>query len=527
MLTFIRGPATFVTSGQIYLKFLPDGQPVQLTHDDLHKLSPVFSHDGSHIAYTGLNSLSWNTYEVPVTGGEPQLLLPNATGLTWLDSQRLLFSEVRTGIHMGLVTASATRSGERDVYFPPEQDAMVHRSYASPDRKWILAAEMKSDGWRRCRLLPLDGGSVGAPIGPEGHCLSAAWSPDGKWMYFETDAGGSGYHIWRMKFPDGPAQQLTFGPTEENGIAISADGRFLITSVGTTQSAVWLHDRKGDHQLSSEGYSFDPALSADGNTLYFLQAGLAPNETRLLRVDARTGASQELVSAVDVDDFSVSYDDQHILYSVKDKDRHSHLWLVSADHRVPPKQITAGSGEFGAQFLKDGSVVFLKSENGADFLYHMKLDGSELRRLTHTPIILGFFAMSPDGRWLAAVVPVPNEDPPAAVMIFHTDDGKATRLCNFCFPSWSADGKDFYVSFPEGGSMKSSTVTHTYLFRLKPGAGVPALPPLESRSEADFAKLGTLLGVTLANEFVPGPSPDVYAYSQRTIQRNLYRVPLP
>ncbi len=33
MLAFIRGSSSFFGPGQIYVKFLPDGQPVQLTHD--------------------------------------------------------------------------------------------------------------------------------------------------------------------------------------------------------------------------------------------------------------------------------------------------------------------------------------------------------------------------------------------------------------------------------------------------------------------------------------------------------------
>ncbi len=37
---------------QVYVKMLPDGEPVQLTHDNLEKMSPVFSPDGSRIAYT-------------------------------------------------------------------------------------------------------------------------------------------------------------------------------------------------------------------------------------------------------------------------------------------------------------------------------------------------------------------------------------------------------------------------------------------------------------------------------------------
>jgi hypothetical protein len=43
MVAFIRGGGTFLDRGQIYVKFLPDGQQVQLTHDNLLKMSPTFS----------------------------------------------------------------------------------------------------------------------------------------------------------------------------------------------------------------------------------------------------------------------------------------------------------------------------------------------------------------------------------------------------------------------------------------------------------------------------------------------------
>ncbi len=93
MLTFIRGPSSFITSGQVYVKMLPSGEPVQLTHDNRPKMSPVFSPDGSRIAYTVPGT--WDTWAVPVLGGEPRLWLPNASGLGWIDKSKLLFSEIK------------------------------------------------------------------------------------------------------------------------------------------------------------------------------------------------------------------------------------------------------------------------------------------------------------------------------------------------------------------------------------------------------------------------------------------------
>jgi len=167
ILTFIRGPETFISSGQVYVKFLPDGAPVQLTNDSSLKMSPVFSPDGARIAYTAIEGFNWNTYEVSITGGQPRMLLPNASGLTWIDSQHLLFSEIKTGIHMGLVTATESRGQEREIYFTHEDLGMVHRSAISPDKKLIVAAEMRSPIWQRCRLLPSTEVPVASPSDPK------------------------------------------------------------------------------------------------------------------------------------------------------------------------------------------------------------------------------------------------------------------------------------------------------------------------------------------------------------------------
>lgn len=251
MVAFYRSNAWFHSPDQIYVKMLPSGEPVQLTHDPRLKYGVAFSPDGSRIAYT-VEEPDWQTFTVSPLGGEPSLLLSNAAGLTWLDQRRVLFSEIRTGAHMGIVTAMENRSEYRKLYFPQHERAMAHFSYASPDRKWALVVEM-DPVWQPCRLIPLDGSSAGRQVGPQGQCTSAAWSPDGKWMYFGAEMDGS-HHLWRQRFPGGQPEQITSGPTEEDGVAVAPDGRSLITSIGLQESAVWIHDDRGDRPLSSEGH---------------------------------------------------------------------------------------------------------------------------------------------------------------------------------------------------------------------------------------------------------------------------------
>ena len=79
-------PSCGITTLSRHGKLLPDGEPVQLTHDRTDKMTPAFTPPGDHVTYgvTALmnNPQDWSTWSVPVFGGEPRLLLSNASALT-------------------------------------------------------------------------------------------------------------------------------------------------------------------------------------------------------------------------------------------------------------------------------------------------------------------------------------------------------------------------------------------------------------------------------------------------------------
>jgi len=257
MLAFIRGNDSFHGPGQIYVKLLPGGEPFQLTHDSARKMAPSFSPDSTRIVYGVVGP--WETWEVSVLGGDAHLLLPNSSSLTWIDGgKRLLFSEIKEGVHMAVVTTDKGRGNSRDVYVPVANRGMAHHSYLSPDGRWVLIVEMDPQGKiLPCRIVPFQGANDVKIVGPpNGTCRSGAWSPDGKWIYLTAETDD--FHIWRQRFPDGQPEQLTFGPTSQEGIAMAPDGKSLITSVGSEDHTVWMHDKDGDHQISSEGSASSP-----------------------------------------------------------------------------------------------------------------------------------------------------------------------------------------------------------------------------------------------------------------------------
>jgi hypothetical protein len=145
LLTFIRGADTFQGPGEIYVKSLPDGEPVALTTDAQAKMSPVVSPDGLRVAYTTrLSNFRWDTWIVSVRDGTPTSWLSNASGLTWLSGGRLMFSEIISGLHMRVVTADPQRQQTEALYTPTATRGMAHRSAMSPD-----GAGCSSPRWTR------------------------------------------------------------------------------------------------------------------------------------------------------------------------------------------------------------------------------------------------------------------------------------------------------------------------------------------------------------------------------------------
>jgi eukaryotic-like serine/threonine-protein kinase len=534
MLTFVRGPETFLNSGQIYIKMLPDGEPVQLTRDNSDKMSPVFSPDGSRIAYT---AGMWNTWVVPVISGQPRAWLANASGLVWLDKKRVLFSESKgEEVLMGIVTSEETRAGKRDVYLPASVRGMAHRSYPSPDGKSLLVVEMYRGAWLPCRLAPVDASSPGHSVGPPaGRCTFAGWSPDGKGMYFSSSSADGPFHIWRQRYPDGQPEQITSGPTEEEGFAVFPDGRSFVTSVALKQSVVWVHDASGDRQISSEGYSYDPKFSPDGKQLCYriLKGALTaydPGELHLVELD--TGHKEPLLPGLTISGppgraYEISPDGQRVVAAVRDREGKPRLWLAALDRQSPPRQIPNVEGD--APFFGQGGEIFFRTIEGTKaYAYRVHEDGSGLRRLSEQPIVLPA-GISQDGQWVVARSILEGSDGREAVVALPVGEGLPVQIIfahgTSYHMAWSPDGRLIFISAPTGATA-SHVVGRTYVVPLPPGQMFPTIPVGGFQSAADLASLP---GVRIIDAFdaTPGPAPEVYAFSRATVQRNLYRIPIP
>lgn len=531
MIAFIRGSdLAFPSLGEIYVKIMPDGEPVQVTNDSFLKYGVAFSPDGTQITYTALEpGRGWTTRTVSPLGGTPRLFLPNAAGLTWMDAHHVLFGETKSGIHLGLVTSTDARAELRDIYLPTHERGMAHVGRISPNNKWVLIVEMGPTGqWLPCRLVPFDGSSVGEEVGPAERCTAASWSPDGNWMYFSAGAVGSS-HIWREAFPKGPVQQITSGPTDESGVVVWPDGRSLITAIGVRDSGIWMTDSHGDRLLFSHGYESLPSFSRDGRSLYFLARRDSPDSNNeLWTLDIASGKSEPIVQGFPIGTYSISPDEKQILFSSVPHGALSQIWIASRDRSSEPRMLTS-SGEDRPEFAADGYIVFRASENGSNYVFRMRQDGTD-RAKVFPGAIIDFSAVSPDGYWVVADVLVSNEADPAAKEALPLESGPTKRICpGSCATGWSPDGTHFYVEPYFAGPIEAVVMP------VAKGSSFPKLPLAGIRSVDDFREVS---GATVVDQshvdpnrcgcnLAPGLEPGSFVYVKTVVHRNLFEVPLP
>ena len=533
MMTFVQGGGTFYGRGQIYVKALPDGEPVRLTNDAFEKMSPVFSPDGSTIAYTTANPpAKWDTWTVPVLGGEPRKWVTNAAALSWVGDKRIMFSEWTNGLHMRLMTSGDNGTNPRSVYDPTNARGMVHRSHLSPDGRWVLVIEMDSSAWLPCRVVPFDGSSAGQPIGPEGQCTDAAWSPDGRWVYMASNAGGA-FHLWRQRFPAGAPEQITSGPSEEEGLAAAPDGESLLTSLGNAQQAMWIRDESGERSVSSEGYAFVPSLpagntqpfTADGTGLFYLirrgavrSAGAQQERLgELWKTDLAAGRSAAMLPGVNMIGYDISRDGTQTTFAALDGQGVPHVWLARLDRQLPPRQLTTLEAD-SPRFDSAGEIFCRITEQPSrqSFIYRLKNDGSAAEKVSNTPVLF-FMSVSPDGSLAVARV---NSSPFMVTVALPAASGAPIRICSACQVDWSADATALVVRLEGSEANPGRTLT----LALAKGRMLPRLPAAGLESESD------LVGISITSDargfLFPGPKPRQYAFARGSIQRNIYRVPL-
>lgn len=130
----------------------------------------------------------------------------------------------------------------------------------SPDGSQIVFTSDRS-GSPHIYVMNVDGTGV-RRLTTEGHCDSAAWSPDGQTIVYVKGKARQSFDIYSIDAYTGVERRLTWGTGNSENPAWSPDGRFIIFITNRRKkSELWIMTFDGSDQrplITNKGESFTP-----------------------------------------------------------------------------------------------------------------------------------------------------------------------------------------------------------------------------------------------------------------------------
>ncbi len=232
----------FTYRGDIFTVPATGGAARQITSDKAYDTAPVWSPDGSRIAFSSTREGSADIYVAPATGGTPQRITTHSgaeTPLAWLNDSTILFSAALHPSHHALNDAFFTQ-----VYSVPARPGMRP--------KLFLPLSMRTASVRDGKIL-----------------FEETSSYENQWRKHETSAGTPDIYL----YDDGKFSKVaSFKGSDRNPVWLSADRFAYLSEQDSTLNVYEASvDGKGVRQLT--GFKTNPVrhltASADGKILAF------------------------------------------------------------------------------------------------------------------------------------------------------------------------------------------------------------------------------------------------------------------
>ena len=411
---------------------------------------PAFSPDGAQIAFRSsrdgggifvMGKTGESVRRVTRTGYRPTWA-PNADRIAYVTENIELIPQ-NTGVPSELWMADVSTGATHQL---PARDA-VQPSWSPHGHRIAYTLRSPLHGVRiDIWTIGADGGDAVQVTDDAATDWNATWAPDGRYLYFVSDRGGS-MNLWRVRIDEktgktrGEPEAIVTPATSLAHISFAADGKHLAYS----SAAVGINIQRARFDPEAGTFAGDPTWITNGSRRWS-SPDPSPDGSR--------------VAFYDLD--------------------HSHLYVADADGGNL-RQITSDSAsDRVARWSPDGAMLaFYSNRGGPAQLWHVRPDGSELRAWSPTGVTLA--AWSTDGKRLAGASP----ERAGTAVLFDADDGNVEHLppppkdvAPFAPNSFSPDDRVIagFIGFGDVGIVTYDRSTRRYE-RLTSNGGWPVWLP--------------------------------------------------
>ncbi|MFO0938928.1 MAG: hypothetical protein U0798_20690 [Gemmataceae bacterium] len=462
----------FVYSEDLWVADRDGKNPRRLTSDIGVESNPVFSPDGSIIAFSAQYDGNTDVYTIPVEGGSPTRLTyhpsPDTVRGFTPDGKSVLFSSPRqvfSGRHSQLFTvpltggmptllpipwgfeASISPDGETIAYTPVRDASAIWKHYrgGTHSRIWIY------------NLKTQDTVEISQP---KGRCNDSDPNWVGKTLYFRSDRNGE-YNVF------------SYEPDSKDVKQVTSFKDFPVLDIATSQDKIIFEQAGALHVMnpgSAESTQLKIAIRTDAvearsryvkGSKYVRGAAISPSGSRaavefrgeIVTVPAEKGDPRNLTNSPGAHDRDPSWspDGKTIAYFT-DASGEYQLVLAPQDGKGKPKIVKLpGSGFYSDPVWSRDSKKLAFRDNSMS-LYYLEVASSKITKITEAffgrgaGVRVKYSSWSPDSKWLAYSVDTSAQI--GQVSIYSLEQNKSFKvtdgLSEAIEPVFDASGKYLY-----------------------------------------------------------------------------------
>jgi Tol biopolymer transport system component len=407
----------------VYVQPVGGKSPLNLTAavpGDQPSTSPSFSPDGTQIAFrSGYHG--GGIFVIGIHGDSMRRVADSGYNPSWSPDGRYLVvategverPEMRPGY--GQLWRITVSTGEKQRIYAGDAVQPAWSPHGTRIAYWHQV-----EGQRDLATIPSAGGEP-VPITNDPYTdWSPAWSPDGQYLYFASDRGGS-MNLWRVRLDERSGKVLgelepVATPSEDSShLSFSRDGRHLafvrrtvtqnfqkapFDSVAARVTGAPVAVTRGSRQV------LNPDISPDGESIAFVHWG-NHEDLFVMRMDG-TGTRQLTDDVYKDRGPRWSPDGKHIAF-YSNRGGSYQVWMINPDGSGLKQVTNVPGGILYPVWSPDGKRIVYSAQRGQPAILDLESGrAEELPALKHPVGWHEIWSWSPDGKMLAGVERMPD-----------------------------------------------------------------------------------------------------------------------
>lgn len=237
---------------QVWRIAYPTGEARRITNDLNEYVSASLTDDSNTLAVVERDSLA-NLWTAPAGDAARARQITSGAGkygrVSWMPDGKLLYN-LREGTDLNIWRMDADGSNQKQL---TSDSGMNFHAAASPDGRFIIFASSRGAGPNDYNIWRMDAdGSNAKQLTQGGSDVSPTFSPDGKWIVYQSHAS-SRPHLWKVPIDGGQPVQLTNVTSWPP--SVSPDGKYIACGYWdeqlNSQLVVAIIPMEGGHPIKS------------------------------------------------------------------------------------------------------------------------------------------------------------------------------------------------------------------------------------------------------------------------------------